>query len=142
MLPLRFRFNGGAGSYFLVGLGSALLTIFTFNLATPWAICMYFRWAVQHTTVNGQPVRFTGTGLGLFGLWIKWWLLMFVTLGIYSFWVVPSLMKWIIERTELAVPVPPQEAVPVGAGLAPRAQISPAIDQPVAVSPQTAQQSY
>ncbi len=62
--PCGSASTGGAGSYFLVGLGSALLTIFTFNLATPWAICMYFRWAVQHTTVNGQPVRFTGTGLG------------------------------------------------------------------------------
>lgn len=99
--PKTFAFDGGAGSYLLVGIGSFLLTVCTLGLALPWAICMRYRWRSQHTLVYGRRVIFTGTGIGLFGNYIKWWIFTIITLGIYLFWVVPRLTRWIVEHQEL-----------------------------------------
>lgn len=43
---------------------------------------------------------FLGSGTSLFLNWLKWWILMIITIGIYSFWVVPRLTKWIVENTD------------------------------------------
>lgn len=105
-LVLEHEFDGGAASYFGVGIGAFLLTVCTLGFATPWAICMTYRWKAQHTLINGQRVRFSGTGAGLFGHWVKWWLLTLITFGIYSFWVQPRLTKWIVEHYQVAVQIP------------------------------------
>ena len=104
-LQLDHRFDGGAASYLGVGIGAFLLTVLTFGIATPWAICMRYRWRAQHTLINGQRVLFTGSGGGLFGQWIKWWLLCLITFGIYSFWVTARLQKWIVEHYRVSVPL-------------------------------------
>jgi uncharacterized membrane protein YjgN (DUF898 family) len=96
-----FRFDGGAGSFFAIGLGASLLYVFSFGLALPWCVAMYFRWQSNHTIVNGRRLIFTGTGGSLFGQYLKWWLLCFVTLGIYSFWVWPRMIRWATERQEI-----------------------------------------
>src|SRR3954452_2962416 len=97
-----FRFDGGAGSYLLVGIGATLLALFTLGLALPWAICLQYRWRTEHTIINGRRLRFTGTGGGLFGNWIKWWALTIVTIGIYLFWVVPRLTRWTVEHQDFS----------------------------------------
>ena len=101
-LVRRFQFDGGAGSFLLVGILSFLLTVFTLGLATPWAVVMRYRWRTGHTIIDGRRLRFTGTGIGLFGNWIKWWLLCIVTIGIYLFWLVPRLTKWVTENQDFA----------------------------------------
>lgn len=93
-----FRFDGGAGSFLAVGIGSTLLSIVTLGIAAPWAVCMFYRWQTEHTIVNGRRLRFTGSGGRLFGAWIVWWLLIVVTLGIYSLWVWPRMTKWCVEH--------------------------------------------
>jgi len=98
----RFQFDGGAGSFLLVGIGSFLIMVFTLGLGTPWAIVMRYRWRTEHTIIDGRRLRFTGSGIGLFGNWIKWWLLCIITLGIYIFWVVPRLTKWTTENQDFA----------------------------------------
>jgi uncharacterized membrane protein YjgN (DUF898 family) len=35
-------------------------------------------------------------------MWLKWLLLMFVTLGIYGFWIGPRIQKWKVENTDFA----------------------------------------
>lgn len=40
----------------------------------------------------------TGSATGLFGRWLLWLLLIVVTVGIYSFWVIPRLTKWKVEQ--------------------------------------------
>lgn len=101
--PVRhFQFDGGAGTYIGICIGAFLLTVLTLGFGTPWAICMRYRWRSQHTLINGTRVRFTGSGAGLFGNWVKWFLLCIVTLGIYGFWVAPRLTKWIVEHQNLA----------------------------------------
>lgn len=95
-----FRFDGGAGSYVGMSILAGLLTAFTLGIAYPWALCMRYRWKAQHTLVYGRRVHFTGSGIGLFGTWIKWLLLCIITLGLYGFWVIPRLTRWITEHQD------------------------------------------
>jgi len=96
----RFYFDGGAGSYLRTGILAALITICTFGIGLPFALVLLERWRAKHTYIDGQRLMFTGTGLGLFGLWIKWFLLIIFTFGIYSFWVVPRIQQWKVEHTD------------------------------------------
>lgn len=93
-----FVFDGGAGDYFVVSLLAGFLTIVTVGIALPWAMCMRLRWRAEHTLINGNRLRFTGHGAGLFGQWIKWWALCFITFGIYGFWVMPRMTRWAVEH--------------------------------------------
>lgn len=104
-VPLRYEFDGGAATYLGVGVLAALVTVFTLGLGLPWAIVMRESWRARHTLINGQRVAFTGSGGGLFGHYVKWWALCFITLGIYGFWVAPRLTKWIVEHQQVAVPI-------------------------------------
>jgi uncharacterized membrane protein YjgN (DUF898 family) len=95
-----FAFDGGAATYFGTALLSFLVTVLTIGIALPYAIVLRQRWRTKHTYVNGHRLTFLGSGMSLFGNWIKWLLLIIVTLGIYSFWVVPRLTKWVVENTD------------------------------------------
>ncbi|AIM64089.2 hypothetical protein WS105_0499 [Weissella ceti] len=44
-------------------------------------------------------MQFNGSAVGLFGHWIKWLLLMIITLGIYGFWVGIKLEDWKAKHT-------------------------------------------
>ena len=81
------------------GIVAAVITIATFGIGFPFALVLLERWRAKHTYIDGQRLRFSGTGLGLCGLLIKSFLLCFVTLGMYSFWVVPRIEQWRIEHT-------------------------------------------
>ena len=59
---------------------------------------MRYKWRAQHTLIYGNRVTFTGRAAGLFGNWIKWLFLCIITIGIYSFWVVPRITKWVVEH--------------------------------------------
>lgn len=58
------------------------------------------QWRCKHTYIDGQRLVFSGTGRGLFGLWITWFLLIVITLGIYFFWVAPFIQQWKVEDTD------------------------------------------
>ncbi|MFB9956279.1 DUF898 family protein [Cellulomonas denverensis] len=76
-----------------------------------WRVQDYIPWVVARSAdPDGQPLVFTGTATGLFGLWIKWFLLSVITLGIYLLWVGPRIEAWKWENTTFA-------AAPVGAGV-------------------------
>ena len=95
---MAFHFNGGAGTYIGTAILGTLITVVSLGIALPYAIVLRQRWICKHTYVEGRQLIFTGTGIGLFGQWIKWWLLIIVTGGLYSFWVVPRLTKWKVEN--------------------------------------------
>jgi uncharacterized membrane protein YjgN (DUF898 family) len=97
-----FKFDGGAGSFLLIGIGSVLLVIVTLGIAVPWAVAMYYRWQTNHTIINGRRLRFNGSGGSLFGHYIKWWVLTIITLGIYGFWVWPRMTRWVVEHQDFA----------------------------------------
>ena len=95
-------FDGGL--FQLIGwrILGALIILFTFGICTPWAICLIYNWEISHTVVNGHRLRFTGTAMGLFGQWVKWFFLCIITFGIYGFWVGIALKKWQVAHTEFA----------------------------------------
>lgn len=99
-----YRFDGGAASWFFVQLIGVIITIFTLGLCYPWAVVMTYQWKASHTYLFGHRLKFTGSAMGLFGHWIKWWFLTFITLGIYSFWVYPRMTKWTVEHQTFEQP--------------------------------------
>ncbi|MHB1055758.1 MAG: DUF898 family protein [Thermoleophilia bacterium] len=96
----NFSFDGGAATYIGTGILAALITVCTIGIAFPYALCLRQMWRCKHTYINGRRLVFIGRGRHLFGLWIKWFLLLIITLGIYSFWLAPSLQRWIAEHTD------------------------------------------
>jgi uncharacterized membrane protein YjgN (DUF898 family) len=96
----RFHFDGGAATYLGTGILAFLITVFTLGVCYPFALVLRERWRAKHTYIDGHRLMFNGTGLGLFGLWLKWFFLILITLGIYSFWVAPRIQKWKIEHTD------------------------------------------
>ncbi len=102
----RFEFRGGAGTYFGTGLLAALITIFTLGICYPFALVLRERWRAKHAYIDGRQLVFTGSAWALFGNWIKWFLLMIITLGIYSFWVGPRIARWKWEHTDFATTRP------------------------------------
>jgi len=97
-----FRFDGGAATYWGTGLLAFLVTTFTLGLAFPFALVLLLRWKAKHTYIEGRQVSFDGTGFGLFGNWLKWMFLTVITVGIYSFWIQPRLIKWSVEHQSLS----------------------------------------
>lgn len=95
-------FDGGLLQLIGWSILGALITIFTLGICYPWALCMVYGWKINHTVIEGNRLRFTGSAVNLFGNWIKWFLLCIVTLGIYSFWLGISLEKWKVKNTHYA----------------------------------------
>ena len=60
---------------------------------------MIYAWKTNHTVIEGRRLKFNGSAIGLFGNWIKWLLLIVVTLGIYGFCVHIKLEQWKVKNT-------------------------------------------
>ena len=95
----RSHFDGGLFSYFGHSLLAGLMILLSGGLLTPWAIVLMHRWKTRHTVIDGYRLEFYGTGIGLFGQWIKWVLLTIITLGIYGFWLHLKLEQWKVKYT-------------------------------------------
>ena len=101
----QFTFDGGAATYIGTALLAFVVTVGTLFLCLPFAVVLLERWRAKHSYIDGHRLAFRGSGFGLFGLWIKWWLLCLVTLGVYGFWVMPRLARWKWENTAFEQPV-------------------------------------
>lgn len=88
----------------LIGLKivSFIVIVCSLGILYPLACCWMYNWKLKHTVINGRRLRFTGTAMGLFGNWIKWWLLCLITLGIYGFWLGIALEEWKAKHTTFA----------------------------------------
>ena len=93
------HFDGGLAQLIGWTILGAIITSVTLGICYPWAVCMIYRWKIEHTVINGRRLRFNGSAIGLFGQWIKWFLLTIITLGIYGFWVGIKLEKWKVKNT-------------------------------------------
>ena len=92
-------FDGGLLQLIGWKILGGLVTVCTFGICYPWAVCMVYSWKTKHTVINGKRLKFDGSAVGLFGNWIKWLLLCIITLGIYSFWVGIALEKRKVKHT-------------------------------------------
>ena len=96
------EFDGGAATFVGTQLLAWLITGVTLGICYPYALVLQERWRAKHTTLHGRRLDFKGTGIGLFGLWIKWLFLIVITIGIYSFLFMPRITHWKIENTVYA----------------------------------------
>ncbi len=92
-------FDGGLLQLIGWKLLGILITVLTFGICYPWAVCMVYNWEIKHTIIEGRRLVFDGTAIQLFGNWIKWALLTIITLGIYGFWVSIAVKKWKVKHT-------------------------------------------
>ncbi|MBC1406280.1 DUF898 domain-containing protein, partial [Listeria welshimeri] len=67
------------------------------------ALCMVYGWKINHTVIEGRRLQFNGSAVGLFGNWVKWFLLTIITIGIYGFWVFIKLEDWKVRNTTFKV---------------------------------------
>ena len=98
---MESKFDGGILGFFGMSILSSALIAFTFGLALPWVMCLWMNWYVKHTIIDGHRLVFTGTGMSLFGNYIKWIILTVITFGIYGFWMTIKISQWIAKNTHL-----------------------------------------
>ena len=96
------KFDGGLASWLGTVILGFIITVCTLGICAPWAICMQYKWEINHTVVEGRRLKFTGDAASLFGHWIKWFLLTIITLGIYGFWLHIKVLQWKVRHTEFA----------------------------------------
>lgn len=92
-------FDGGLLSYIGWSIIGFFMTVLSFGILFPWALCLMYSWRIKHTVIEGRRLQFNGTAIGLFGNWIKWWLLCIITFGIYTFWLHIKLEQWKVKNT-------------------------------------------
>ncbi|CEJ72968.1 Predicted membrane protein [[Clostridium] sordellii] len=93
------RFEGNLLGLIGVNILAAIISFVTLGIATPWAMCIKYRWEIDNTVVDGKRLKFVGSGTDLFFQYIKWWILTIITLGIYGFWLYINVIKWKVENT-------------------------------------------
>jgi magnesium-transporting ATPase (P-type) len=93
-VPQKSYFDGTLLQLIGINLLNTLLFIITIGIIFPWNLTREKKWHCSHTYINGQRLKFIGSGGSLIGNWIKWILLSFVTIGIYSLWIPIKLKQW------------------------------------------------
>ncbi len=58
----KSEFDGGILGLIGVNILSTIITFVTFGLGFTWAMCVRERYIVNHTIINGQRLRFIGSG--------------------------------------------------------------------------------
>lgn len=84
---MESKFDGGLLGLIGVNLLTCLVSLITLTIAVPWMVCYKERWISRHTVIDGRRLTFDGSGIQLFGNYIKWLLLTIITIGIYSLWL-------------------------------------------------------
>ena len=96
------EFIGGAFAYFFRQLAVAIGSAVTLGLLSPILICWQRRWVASHTYIDGRQQVFDGKASDIFGKYILWLLLSYITLGIYMFWFTVKMQRWLTEHTHFA----------------------------------------
>lgn len=95
-------FDGGLFGLLFWRFVGLIITICTAGICYPWALTLIYAYEARHTVIDGHRLIFTGSAIGLFGSWIKWFLLTIITFGIYGFWVSIALRKWKTKHLQFA----------------------------------------
>ena len=71
---------------FFTKLIAFFIKAFTIGFAMPWGACMVINKWCNNVRIDGRAIKFTGTPMGLFGIWMKVCALSIVTLTLY-YWI-------------------------------------------------------
>ena len=96
---MESKFTGSLLELIAVGMFAGVVSVFSFGLLVPWAICYQYRYMADHTIIDGKQLRFDGTAGQLFGQWLKWLFFIIITFGIYGLWVGLRLEQWRVSHT-------------------------------------------
>ena len=96
------KWDGGVLDIFITCLVAGLICLFTIGLGFPWALVYIIKFLVRHLVIDGERYIFDGTGGQFLATWIKWFILIVITCGIYSFWVLPQMYNWIASHIHKA----------------------------------------
>jgi uncharacterized membrane protein YjgN (DUF898 family) len=114
--PLEFE--GTAGQFFVTFIIVAVLNIIPIAGAI-LAINYFTKWVAEHSKVNGQSVTFNASFMDTFVFVLINMLLVLITLGIYMFWYIPKMYRFIADHIvytgapSMASPqVPAQQPMP------------------------------
>lgn len=94
-------FDGGLLGLLGVKILSGFVSMISLGFAWPAMYCFEKRWIYKHTVVGGYRLKFTGTGMQLFGKYILWTFLTIITLGIYGLWLPIKYQKWETKHIEI-----------------------------------------
>lgn len=75
-----------------------LLSIIFFGFATPAFYVIFQKYIYENKYINGRRLKFTGEAIDLYLLYIKWFFLCIITLGIYSFWIGVEFQEWRVKN--------------------------------------------
>ena len=95
---MNSRFEGSLLGLIGVNILAWVISVLTFGIATPWAMCIKYKWQINNTVIEGRRLKFIGTGSSLFMNYIKWWILTIITFGIYGFWTVSQVTLSLYPR--------------------------------------------
>lgn len=93
-----FVFDGRAATFVGIWVVGIVVSVGTLGLGFPFALVLKERWRARHTLIEGRRLMFTGSAHHLFFRWVLWELLIVLTLGVYSLWVVPRMTRWRVEN--------------------------------------------
>ncbi len=93
------NFDGSILGFLLWKILGIIVTIITFGLAYPFALCMSYNYRIKHTSINDKRLKFDGYGYQLLGSWIFYWLLIIITFGLFIIFIPYIRTKWLIKHT-------------------------------------------
>jgi uncharacterized membrane protein YjgN (DUF898 family) len=95
--PKPLEFKGAPADYFLLTI---VTVVFMYVPIFGWAFILNYSaaWIADKTVVNGKQVAYKADYLESLKFVFINALLLFLTFGIYSFWFVPKLYRYVTER--------------------------------------------
>lgn len=82
-----------------LSIGTAVITIFTLGLAYPAAAVIKERYLKDRTIISNRKLKFDASAGDLYITYIKWMILVFITFGIYIFWLNRNILRWKVSNT-------------------------------------------
>ena len=98
---METKFTGSAWYIFFLPFWAGIVFTLSLGLAFPWVQCAIINWVVKNTTIGGKRLKFNGSGGGLFGRYIIWWLLTIVTIGLYIPMSIKNQIRYVVENIQI-----------------------------------------
>lgn len=92
-------FDGNSFQRFLWRTLGFLITVCTAFIGLPWAMCLIYRWEINHTVIDGRRLVFDGKGKQLFGRYMLWLLLTLLTAFIFIIFLLVKIKRWKMMHT-------------------------------------------